>query len=203
MTEQTTPALDIAKAARTGFTVKGVGLQVAQPFLEGHVLRPNEAAVLNQTYAENIRNNVATKVAGFLKEKNIETVEGSAVLSADQLAEIQATVEAYMLEYDFGVRRTGSGGGRISDPVEREARKNAKEKIKEAIMAAGHKLKDVGAEKINTLTEQHFTNNKDAFMAHAKKVLALKSDIGIGDLNLKPEAPAEGEAMAEGADPAA
>lgn len=106
---------------RDTFTIGGHEFQVYEPYAEGHTLNANEAASLNQTFAENVRNNFAKKVAEA-KEKG------------DDPADLQSDLDAYMSSYEFGVR-TG-GGGRITDPVQAKAMDLARDKVREALKAS-------------------------------------------------------------------
>lgn len=119
-----------AKTRRSNITIAEVVVACPQPYTEGHPLTVNEAAALNQTYAENVRNNLAKRV----KEKP---------------GEAQSIVDEYCQTYEFGVRRAMAGG----DPVEKEAMDMARAKVKEALKANGHVLKDIPAEKITELAQ--------------------------------------------------
>jgi len=118
---------------RQPFTVAGKTLSCPTPYTEGHVLTANEAAALNQTFVENIRNNMAKKVG-----------------DCPDADEAQRLIDEYVAVYEFGVRRSGGPKG---DPIEREAMAIAREKVREAIVAQGYKLKDFTAEKITELAQ--------------------------------------------------
>lgn len=76
--------------------------EVSNRYKAGHVLNENEAGVLNQTLAENLRNNFASKVRdGVEAGVDDET--------------LQQQFDDYATDYEFGVR-TGGGGFR-GDPV--------------------------------------------------------------------------------------
>lgn len=125
-------------------TIKGLQFVVPAPYTEGHVLKANEASVLNQTLAENLRNNFAGTVADEIEK----------VGSPDKvdLNALQAALDAYVVEYDFGVRRAGAGGGQPKlEPRVRIARDLAKAKVREQIRKAGHKVTAFSAEKIADL----------------------------------------------------
>ena len=88
-------------------TIAGKTFNAPLRYEEGHELSAGEAAALNQTYHENLRNNFAKKVK--------DAIEAGA-FSQDV---IQIEFDAYAREYQFGVR-TG-GGGAPRDPVTKEA----------------------------------------------------------------------------------
>lgn len=185
------PIENVENATRTAITVAGVSLSVPAPFVEGHVLRPNEAAALNQTYAENLRNNFASNV-----KKAIETAGDAKNLDLESL---QNEMDEYITKYDFGVRR-GGGGTRVVDPIEREALNLAKEKVKTALRNKGHNLKDIGAEQINKLAKQALEKYPQ-LLERAKQIVELKAQIGQETLDLGDVAPAKTEESEEGADP--
>jgi len=103
-------------------TIQGQTFRVPLRYKEGDTLKPNEAAALNQTFHENLRNNFAAKVRDGL-EANI-TVEV-----------LQQQLDDYANDYQFGVR-TGGGGYR-GDPVMTLAMNIARELVRSAIKSKG------------------------------------------------------------------
>lgn len=99
-------------------TIQGHPFKVPLRYAAGHVLLENEAGALNQTFHENIRNNMAKKVA--------EGVEANVPMET-----IQQQVDDYAAEYQFGVR-TGGGGFR-GDPVMTLAMNYARGVVRQAI----------------------------------------------------------------------
>lgn len=156
-------------------TIKGLKFTVPAPFTEGHVLRANEASVLNQTFAENLRNNFAGNVA--------DAIDEAAKTNGDpDVAALQAELDAYVLEYDFGIR-SGGGGAPKLEPRFRIARDLAKEKIKEKIRASGHKVSDFDAAKINELAMALI--EKDGFyLAEADRQLAATQEAAADGIDL-------------------
>lgn len=136
-------------------TVQGLTFNAPQPYAAGHVLTEGEASALNQTLAENLRNNFAPKVkaalAEFRKANEIseDTEVGVDKLDKDELDKLFAE---YAAAYEFGVRRASSP--RVpKDPVEAEARKIALEKVKAAIKAKGFALASIDRERLEKLTD--------------------------------------------------
>ncbi|HEX4919743.1 MAG TPA: hypothetical protein VFV92_03285, partial [Candidatus Bathyarchaeia archaeon] len=78
------------------------------------------------------------------------------------LATLQAELDTYANEYQFGVR---VGGGRTSDPVTSEAMRIAKDKIRDFLKGKGVKTKDL-----------------DATVISAKAKLLLEKDPSIMEL---------------------
>jgi len=89
---------------------------VSQPYLEGHVVTEAEAKALNQVRAENIRNNMASKVKIAFGEAPTDEINPST---------IEALVAAYDADYIFTLASVGAGK-RPTDPVEVEAIKIAR-----------------------------------------------------------------------------
>lgn len=114
-------------------TIAGKTFDVSTPYEEGHTLTAAEAKALNQVRCENIRNNMAKAVK-----------EGVEAGKSD--AELAQEVATYDAEYVFTLASTG--GRRVMDPVEKEARTLAKEAIKQKLAADGRKLKDIEKEKL-------------------------------------------------------
>lgn len=120
----------VNNAARN-ITIQGIEFSIPQPYGAGHVLTENEARHLNQTYAENVRNNFAKTV-----KASLDGAEG-AVSQADLPSAFADYVGKYSLDQ---VRAVASGSSRTLDPVEKEARQLAKDIVKNALAKQGAKL---------------------------------------------------------------
>lgn len=140
-------------------TIGGVEVQVPQPYAEGHPLTAAEAAMMNQTFAENISNNMRAKAVG----------EDGAVLTAEAF---QPLIDEYVAGYEPGVRQGGGGGGaRALTPIEVEVRNLATAKLKEILKQRGLKQKDIEFVKVrDQIIEQH----KDVLTAQAEKVVKAR-----------------------------
>lgn len=106
-------------------TINGVQFELLEPYSEGHVCSAIEARVLNQTRSENIGNNTRAKIK--------EMQEGDA--SEQDILDYVASVDA-----DYVFTAAGVSASRKLDPVEREARKIARELLKEHLANSGRKL---------------------------------------------------------------
>lgn len=119
--------------------IQGLPFVVEQPYAEGHVLTAPEAGALNQTYAENLRNNFAGRIKTKLdaKEKAMKEAgeEGAAVFSQEEIEELQVEFAKFADEYEFAGKRSTRAP---VDPVAREAFKIAK-----GIVTAHCKKKDL------------------------------------------------------------
>lgn len=146
---------------RATATIQGQTYTVPQPYGAGHTLNENEAAALNQLLVENVRNNLSTRVKKAQED-------GGTMPS-------QSDVDAYVGEYEFGVRRGGGGGA--MDPVEKEMRSIAREKVKEALRQKGVALKDVSAKDLNAKVEQVVTANEEKLRKVAEKVIKQREAI--------------------------
>lgn len=169
-------SIDISKGESSKITVAGVVLTVPAPFVAGHVLRENEAAVLNQTYAENLRNNFASVV----KKAHEEAAKNGTVVDTSAL---QAEFDAYVENYDFGVRRAGAPRASV-DPVTREALNIARQLIRDSLKKQGKKVSDVSKEKIEELANAAL-EKYPSIREKAQKIVAAKSEVGLESLDIQ------------------
>lgn len=178
-----------ADTPRNDRLIGGVKVSIPAPYAEGHTVTAGEAAMLNQTLAENFSNNLRKRVSEYVPDGS---PEGTAPREASG-EEAQALVDAYAGVYEPGVRRAGSGGGRQTlDPVEKEMRVIARESLNALLQKQGVKRNEVN---YNELLEQVVGEHEDALRAKAEKIVAQRSK---GDLDLdvsliagKGEQPAE------------
>lgn len=103
---------------RDQITIQGKTFWVPIRYKAGHTLNDGEAAALNQTLHENLRNNFAKKV-----NEGVEAGLAQEVM--------QQQLDDYANDYQFGVR-TGGGGFR-GDPVLTLAMGMARELVRMAI----------------------------------------------------------------------
>lgn len=122
------------------FTIAKVKFNLAPRYAEGHVLTANEANAMNQTFFENIRNNLSKLVKESLdpnSEKPL-TVE-----------ELQTKVDEYAAAYVFGAGRSTSNAI-VRDPVDKEALRLARNALAAYLKKIGKKKED--------LTEEAYDN---------------------------------------------
>lgn len=146
-------------------TIKGHALTVPAPIVEGHVLTAVEAGAMNGLFAENIGNNIASKL-----EKAIADNGGVADIAA-----LQTIVDDYAATYDFGMSRT-------SDPVEKAAKDIARETVKTQAGTKGVKL---DSKQLTEFTNQYFETNRDELMKLGQEEVNRKAKItgGLGAVN--------------------
>jgi hypothetical protein len=151
-------------------TIQGRTFTIPAPYTAGpRELTAGEAAALNQTMAENIRNNFA----GMMKK----AAEGD---SPRQLG--QAELDEYAAAYKFGER---SGGARIMrDPVEAEEHKLATEAVKRWIKSQNKKVKDFTDEQFDGFVTRVVDSKK--FRAQAEEIVRVRQRDAqeLGDLDL-------------------
>jgi len=187
-------------------------IQVPQPYAAGpHTLTEGEASALNQTVAENLSNNLRAKVLAGRPAIEAGTNEDGSKRKAEPARrytqeEVQALADSYLTDYEIGVRRSGSGEPRITDPVEREARKIARQRAVDYVKENGGKPADFD---MAPITDAIFQANKDLLMAEGAKIVeALKaasagsSGLKVEGIALAPKA-ATAESQAETAEEAA
>ncbi len=136
---ETSATVDTGKRV---ITIQGIVFSVQNKYAAGHVLTQNEAGALNQTLAENLRNNFASSIKEYREEKaKAAGLEPDAYeLSADDMDGIRAQFDEYAAGYEFGVR-----SGRLSDPIDIEAKALATAKLDALLSANGISKKDYKA----------------------------------------------------------
>lgn len=154
------------KTPRASRTISGQTVSLIAPYAEGHVVTEAEASMLNQTLAENIGNNLRQTI----KDGPVDA-DGKPTGEAWTPEALQALVDEYTAGYEPGVR-SGGGGGRVTDPVEREARKIAREKVAAAVKAKGYKQADVD---MTALVDKFFAANEDALRTEAAKIVEVRN----------------------------
>ena len=170
--------IEFAEAPSHNITIQGLVFPARQIFDEGHTLSAVEAGVMNQTRDENLRNNYAAKIKSFMKEGKIEKIEN---LSDEQKADLVAKFPTFEEAYEFGSR----GGAREVDPVRKQALLFATDSVKKALQKKGHKLSEVGADKIKEMAEAAIVKYPK-FMEKAESVVAARqeaaAELDIDDL---------------------
>lgn len=167
-------------------TIQGLEFSVDYPYKPGTIdLTPGEASALNQTRAENLRNNFAAQIkqalASYRETNKLPETEEVApsVLDKDELDKDFAD---YASKYEFGVRSLGGGGRLPTDPVEREAFEIASKKVREALKARNVKLTSVAKEKMQEMVEAVIAKYPD-ITEEAKRRVNAVSSIVIDDLS--------------------
>ena len=112
------------------------GINIPQPFGEGHVCTAGEAHVLNQTLKENARNNLRERV-----KKDANGDKGVA----------QGLADEYITNYEFGER---SGGGfRTTDPLQAECMTIARKAVRNALITKGLKKSEIVASEVTRIAK--------------------------------------------------
>lgn len=171
----------------TQITVQGLTFDAPQPYTAGtKELTDGEASALNQTLAENLRNNFAPQVKKALEEyKKANNLPEDAEVGVDQL-DHEALIEAfdkYADEYEFGVRRAGGGTRAPADPVGREAHRIASAKVREALKKKGLKIDSVSKEKMAEFIEGVLAKYPE-IKEEAKRRVEATQTIAASDLEL-------------------
>jgi hypothetical protein len=161
----------MADAKKKAITIQGLTFEVSQPYAAGHVVTEMEAMALNQTRAENIRNNFAKTV------KDAQAEDGS--VTDDQKKALAKELAEYDKQYEFSV-----GGGRSLDPIQKEAKIIATQLVDAKIAKSGttiSKYKEANKEKYDTLIAQ--VMEKDEIQKKAVSIVkereALADSINI------------------------
>lgn len=150
--------------------ISGVIFSAPAPFQKGHVLTSEEAGVLNQTFSENLRNNFS-KTVDKAKEATGKAEDGTTALPLSQAAldALASEFATYASNYKFGTRRVGTFAP--VDPVEREARRIAKQAIESKLreQSKDKPAKDVMEQWITTLLSKRPDMTEEA----RKRVAAI------------------------------
>lgn len=141
-------------------------VKVHTPYKEGHTCTENEAASLNQTRKENIRNNQREPVQKLLKE-------------GKNLAEISKVVLDYSKTYEFG--QVG-GGGHAANPTERRALLIIKGIIEDGLRKKGVKLDTVSAKDMSAKCRTVLDQNPQV-METAKAQIEAEGKVTIKGLD--------------------
>lgn len=140
------------------FNVPAPTFQVGTPLDEGMY------RALEQTRAENLRNNQASKWA-----KDFKVAKGAS-LPEEHVSACQAKLDEYAANYQFGVRASGGGRGPAVDPETREALRLIKLVIREQVKgytaaavneAANTILEGEKGEKYRRIARQHLKQQAD------------------------------------------
>jgi hypothetical protein len=153
------PEIPEAQEGYQVITIQKRHWTILAPYAEGHVCTAIEAAVLNQTRAENVRNNWATQMK-MAAEKEGRVLE-------------QEDLDAYDQAYVFGLRKTRTSSGPVLSAVDKEEWKLAKQKVMDTLKAKGYKtgkLTDEQKEKVEGFIATFL--ERGTFRAQAEKIVA-------------------------------
>ncbi len=161
-----------ANTPKRELTIKGVILSVIAPFAEGHVLTAGEAQVLNQTLAENLRNNFA----GVVTEAVTKVGDASKV----DVGTLQSELDTYTSEYEFGVRKAGAPA--VSSLM-RQALSLAKEALKSKYKKDGKDIKTLTAEQVAEICKGA-VEKYPHFLEKAQAIIDAKKEAAGEELDL-------------------
>jgi hypothetical protein len=138
-------------------TIQDRKFTIPLPYAAGAcILTEGEANALNQTFAENIRNNFAQQMKRAAEDK-----DNPKQIGQDELDE-------YVESYEFGKRAGGARGPR--DPVGTEEKKLATVAVQAHVEKAGKKWKDLAKEKQDELVAKVISSGR--FRERAEKIVA-------------------------------
>lgn len=172
LTTDTTQASDSAEGTSASrLKIQGLIFIFTQRYAKGHVLTADEAAVLNQTLGENLRNNFANEVRKAL-EALPTPAEGEppAALAPETIAALEARFADYQASYVFKGPRSGPGP---MDPLERETRKVAAALLRAKLAEHGHKTPP--KEQFDELVERIATTRPEVRAEAQRRLEAAKS----------------------------
>lgn len=169
-------------------TISGQPFMVSQPYAEGQVMSEAEAKTLNQTRAENVRNNTAGKVKA--------AHDGSAKDGEPTIDTIAAYVAEYDAGYIFTLASVGAGK-RSSDPAEVEALRIARGLFadwatskKLTVKAIKDKIgEDAYNAKVAEIAEREDTVKEAKRRVKSRQAAAESAmgDLDLGEMDLAPQ----------------
>jgi hypothetical protein len=132
-------------------------------------LTAGESSSISQTFCENIRNNIASKM------KKLEGFDGR--LADALVAEWQAKVDEYAAVYKFGVRAPGGGRGPSVDPETREALALIRPAIRKELVKKYGPKHGRSAEAVNEAAVRLLNSPKgERYRNTARQILRQKED---------------------------
>lgn len=131
-------------------SIHGKTFEMPDRYAAGHTVNENEAAVLNQTFMENIGNNFRSTVKEWT--------------GSDE--ELQARFAEYGNAYAFGTR-VARGPAAPTDPIGAEAHRLALVYIKKLISDGGQKVGDFKAADLNEAARQ-LVESDDSYRTQAE-----------------------------------
>jgi hypothetical protein len=156
---------DAPGAATQALVIAGLTFTIGSPYAEGHPLTAGEARALNQTRAENLRNNFA---------KTVTAAKGdNATVSDETKAELDAKLATYESEYSFEKVRSSSPRAAHVDPVEREALRQGAIFVEAALNAKGIAKKSVKPDNFKVLVQEVLTKRPEIREAARRHIEAL------------------------------
>jgi hypothetical protein len=154
------------------------GFFVTDTYAEGYTVNAEEAAALNQTKRENLRNNFAKTVATAQEKAKAEGRE----LSDEEKSALVASFSEYAASYTFAAKREPKAP---IDPVQREAHKIATSMVTEALVKKGKKKSTLAEGQFDKLVDEIIAKNINGVVDEAKRrVESTKAVAGeaLGDL---------------------
>lgn len=160
-----------APAKTKEITIQNIPFTVNMPYAAGHVLNAAEADSLNQTRAENLRNNFASTIKAKLDELKKET-PAREELDEAELEALRTQFDTYEASYEFQGRRAGRAP---LDPVKREATKMARETITAALKAKNLTPAQLVEGKMDELIQKYLEGHPEVTDEAKRRVEAVKS----------------------------
>lgn len=178
--------VETAELPVSQITVQGLTFEAPQPYKAGpHDLTEGEASALNQTLAENLRNNFAPAVKKAAEEyRKANGLAEDAEVAVDQLDAdgLSEAFDKYAAEYEFGIRRAG-GTRAPADPIGKEAHRIALAKVREALKKKNIKFDSVPKEKMSEFVQAVLAKYPE-IKDEAKRRVESVSTIAAEDLAL-------------------
>ena len=167
-------------------TIAGVTFHFPERYAAGATeLTEGEAAALNQTQRENVRNNQAKVVKEVLTKHGVETLDEN----HEAYAELSAAVNQYYAEYQFSAGSVSRASS--SDPLDKEILRIATARVTELVRTTkqmtvkAYKAIEGNEEKFNAAVT--VAMNDDQVIADAREALEKRkqrAETGLAGLEL-------------------
>lgn len=151
------------KTPRNPVTIAKQEVSLPSPYTEGHQLRAVEADALNNQYHSQIRNTIGNTVKEMAE-------------AGKPAEEIQAEVDKFVAEFDFG--QTGT---RSRNPVETQAMEIARALVKDALQKAGHNLSEVSGKAISQKAREVLAHPEkgEKIRARARQIVEERQNLNV------------------------
>lgn len=172
---QTPPQGEPEASAKTAdFTIQNMQFTASTPYIAGHVLNEAEAASLNQTRIENLRNNFAGTIKAKLAEMAKETPPRTE-FTEEETEKLKETFAEYEASYEFQGKRSSRAP---VDPVKREANKMAREAITAALKTKNLTPSQLVEGQMDKLVATYLERNPSVLDEAKRRVETVKSLAG-------------------------
>ena len=149
--------------------IDGLAFTAPAPFYEGHSLSSAEANVLNQVFAENLRNNFRKKIS----DAKAKAQKDGVAFEGELVNALASEFTTYAQSYEFaGKRQTRTP----TDPVEKETIKLARDRLREHFKQKNFDIKSLAEGQFDKLVTDLIAR-KPEIRERAKERVAIMQSL--------------------------